>query len=47
MWIVTQHPYVASTIVVIALCVIVILLRAVIRALRTLFSDAENALTAT
>lgn len=47
MWIVTQHPYVASTIVAIALCVIVVLLRVVIRALRTLFSDAENALTAT
>jgi hypothetical protein len=47
MWIVTQHPYIASTIVAIALCVIVILLRFVIRALRTLFSDAENALTVT
>src|SRR5579863_7272304 len=47
MWIVTQHPYIASTIVVVALCMIVILLRLVIRALRTLFSDAENALTAT
>ena len=45
MWIVTQHPYIASTIVVVALCVIVILIRFVIRALRTLFSDAENALT--
>ena len=45
MWIVTQHPYIASTIVVLALCVIVILIRFVIRALRTLFSDAENALT--
>ncbi|MFZ3329472.1 MAG: DUF4126 domain-containing protein [Candidatus Acidiferrales bacterium] len=46
MWIVTQHPYVASTIVAIALCVILVLLRVVIRALRTLFSDAENVLTA-
>jgi hypothetical protein len=45
MWIVTQHPYIASTIVVVALCMIVILIRFVIRALRTLFSDAENALT--
>jgi hypothetical protein len=45
MWIVTRHPYIASTIVVLALCVIVILIRFVIRALRTLFSDAENALT--
>jgi Domain of unknown function (DUF4126) len=47
MWIVTQHPYIASTIVAIALGVIVILLRFVIRALRTLFSDAENALART
>lgn len=46
MWIVTQHPYVASTIVAIALCVILVLLRVVIRALRTLISDAENVLTA-
>lgn len=47
MWIVTRHPYVASAIVAIALCVILVLLRVVIRALRTLFSDAENALTVT
>ncbi|MFY9803109.1 MAG: DUF4126 domain-containing protein [Candidatus Acidiferrales bacterium] len=46
MWIVTQHPYVASIIVIVALCVIVILLRFVLRALRTLFSDAERALAA-
>ena len=47
MWIVTQHPYIASTIVAVALGVIAVLLRFVIRALRSLFSDAENALTAT
>jgi Domain of unknown function (DUF4126) len=45
MWVVTQHPYIASTIVVVALCIIVILIRFVIRALRTLFSEAGNALT--
>lgn len=45
MWIATQHPYSASIIVFAALCVIAILIRFVIRALRTLFSDAENALT--
>jgi hypothetical protein len=45
MWFVTQHPYIASAIVLTALCVIVILVRFVVRAVRTLFSDAENALT--
>lgn len=45
MWIVTQHPYIASTIVVVALGIIAILIRVVIRALRTLFRDTENALT--
>jgi hypothetical protein len=45
MWVVTQHPYIASTIVAVALGIIAILIRFVIRALRTLFSDAENALT--
>ena len=45
MWFVTQHPYIASSIVLTALCAIVILIRFVVRAVRTLFSDAENALT--
>ncbi|MGA7915343.1 MAG: DUF4126 domain-containing protein [Candidatus Acidiferrales bacterium] len=47
MWIVTQHPYIASTIVAVALGVIAVLLRFVLRALSSLFSDAENVLTAT
>src|SRR5271155_4085442 len=45
MWIVTRHPYVASAIVLLALCVIAILIRFVLRALRTLFSDAEATLS--
>jgi hypothetical protein len=44
MWIVTRHPYVGSAIVLLALCVIAILIRFVLRALRTLFSDAEASL---
>jgi len=44
MWIVTRHPYLASVIVVLALCVIAFLIRFVVRSLRTLFSDAEAAL---
>ena len=45
MWIVTRHPYVASAIVLVALCVVAILIRFVVRALRTLFSDAEATLS--
>jgi Domain of unknown function (DUF4126) len=45
MWIATRHPYVASTIVVLALCVIVILIRFVVRSMRTLLSDAEATLS--
>jgi Domain of unknown function (DUF4126) len=44
MWIVTQHPYVASAIVFAVLGIIAVLIRFIIRALRTLFSDAEHAL---
>jgi len=44
MWIVTRHPYVASSIVLLALCVIVILIRFVVRSLRTLLGDAEASL---
>lgn len=47
MWIVTRHPYVASSIVLLALCVITILIRFVVRSLRTLFSDAEASLFST
>jgi len=44
MWIVTRHPYIAAVIVLLALGVIAILIRFVIRSLRTLLSDAEAAL---
>jgi hypothetical protein len=44
MWIVTRHPYAAGVIVMLALCVIAILIRIVVRSLRTLFSDAEASL---
>ena len=47
MWIVTRHPYVASAIVLLALCAIAILIRFVLRALRTLLSDAEATLSGT
>ena len=45
MWIITRHPYIATVIVVVALCVITILIRFVVRALRTLFIDAEATLS--
>jgi hypothetical protein len=45
--IVTRHPYIATVIVAVALCVIAILIRFVVRALRTLFSDAEATLSRT
>jgi hypothetical protein len=44
MWIVTRHPYVASVIVMLALCVTAILIRFVVHSLRALFSDAEASL---
>jgi hypothetical protein len=44
MWIVTRHPYVASVIVILALCVTAILIRFVVHSLRALFSDAEASL---
>ena len=47
MWIVTRHPYIATVIVLLALCVIAILIRFVARALRTLLSDAEATLSGT
>jgi hypothetical protein len=45
MYFATKHPYVASAIVFVALCVIVLLIHYVVRALRSLFSGAENVLT--
>ncbi len=47
MWIVTRHPYMASAIVLLALCAIAILIRFVLCALRTLLSDAEATLSGT
>jgi hypothetical protein len=47
MWIVTRHPYIATVIVLLALCVIAILIRFVVRSLRTLLSDAEATLSGT
>src|SRR3984885_11402986 len=44
LWIVTRHPYVASVIVMLALCVTAILIRFVVHSLRALFSDAEASL---
>lgn len=41
-WFATQHPYVAAVIVGAALVVIVVLIRAVLRALRALFRGAER-----
>jgi hypothetical protein len=45
MWIVTRHPYAASAIVMVALCVVAITVRFVVRSLRALLSDAEATLT--
>jgi Domain of unknown function (DUF4126) len=45
MWIVTRHPYIASAIVLLALCVIAVLIRFVVRSVRALLSDAEAVLT--
>jgi hypothetical protein len=44
-WFATKHPYAAATIVTIALGVIVVMIRAVVRATRSLLSDAERTLT--
>jgi len=43
-WFATQHPYIAATIVIVCLAVIVALMRLVIRALRALFQGAETQL---
>jgi Domain of unknown function (DUF4126) len=41
-WLATRHPYVAGTIALILVAIIVLLARVVIRALRSLFRGAEN-----
>jgi hypothetical protein len=43
-WLATRHPYTAATIVLCLVVVIVLLIRAVIRALRALFQGAEQEL---
>src|SRR5271167_327538 len=44
-WLATRHPYVAGTVAVIFVVVIVLLMRLVVRALRALFQGAEQELT--
>jgi len=41
-WLTTQHPYVAATIVIVALLLVVFMIRFVIRAMRSLFRGAER-----
>ncbi len=43
-WLATRHPYVAGTIALILVVIIVLLARFVIRALRSLFRGAEDEL---
>jgi hypothetical protein len=43
-WLATLHPYAAASIVLVALAFVVVAIRAVIRALRKLLSDAEHVL---
>jgi Domain of unknown function (DUF4126) len=45
MWFATKHPYAAAGVVLIAIVVIVLMIRVVVRALRNLLADAERALT--
>jgi len=44
-WLATRHPYVAGTLATIFVLIVVLLIRWVIRALRTLFRGAEQELT--
>ncbi|MFY9752621.1 MAG: DUF4126 domain-containing protein [Candidatus Acidiferrales bacterium] len=44
-WFATQHPFAAAAIVLLLIALIVAMARAVIRALRQLFDEAEDALT--
>jgi len=41
-WLATQHPYIAATIVIVALLLVVFMIRFVIRAMRSLFRGAER-----
>ncbi len=45
MWFATKHPYIAAGMVLVAIVVIVLMIRVVVRALRNLLADAERALT--
>jgi hypothetical protein len=44
-WFATKHPYAAASIVLVATIVIVLMIRVVVRAMRNLFAQAEQALT--
>jgi len=45
MWFATRHPYVSAGIVAVGLLIILLLVRFVVRSVRNLLRDAENALT--
>jgi hypothetical protein len=45
MWFMTQHPFISAGIVVVGLLIILLLVRFVVRSVRNLLRDAENALT--
>jgi uncharacterized protein YoxC len=45
MWVATRHPYVSAGIVAVGLLIILLLVRFVVRSVRNLLRDAENALT--
>ena len=44
-WLATRHPYIAATIALCLVAIIVLLIRVVIRALRALFQGAEQELS--
>jgi hypothetical protein len=44
-WFATKHPYAAASIALVATIVIVLMIRVVVRAMRNLFAQAEQALT--
>jgi hypothetical protein len=46
MWFATRHAYAAAAIAVVGLGVIAIMIRFVVRAMRNLFGEAEEALAA-
>jgi Domain of unknown function (DUF4126) len=46
-WLVSRHPYLAATIVLVLVAIIVILVRCVVRAVKNLFRGAEHAVSTT